>query len=329
MRIFLPTVGVPPEISAVREFEWLARVSKSHRHELATDAAGADVILFTECHQLDDPITLNRIRASEEFRRYRDRCFVFDQRPRAYCSLPGLYTSAPWSTLRRSYQIPWSYHKIKDDLAAPDRPVDLLFSFVGTARSHTSREQLLQLDHPRGLVKRVDGHVPWRPDAPGFHDRRVFFAETLRRSSFVLCPRGRATSSIRFYETMVAGRVPVVFSDEWVPPQGIDVTEFAIVWPERNIDGLIDYLELHEQDAAEMGRRARRVFEEKFAPEMMFDRIGDALEQLAATMPWRSFPRYGFPPDRRVVRHAAGLARRKIDRLRQHARDRSSNISAS
>lgn len=316
MRIFLPTVGVRPEISAVREFRWLAEVSATKRHELADDAATADVILFTECHQLDDPITLRRVHATEEFQRYRDRCFVFDQRPRAYCSMPGLYTSVPWRALRSEYQVPWSYHKINDDLPAPDRPVDLLFSFVGTARSHPCREQLLSLQHPRGFVERVDGHVPWRPDAPGFHDRRMHFAEILRRSSFVLCPRGRATSSIRFYETMVAGRVPVVFADDWIPPEGVDLSEFAIVWTEDNVDSLIEYLEQREPEAATMGRRARQLFEQRFAPEVMFDRIGDALERLAATRPWQSFPKYGFPPDRRVFRHAAGLTRRKLDRLR-------------
>ncbi|WP_169053829.1 exostosin family protein [Agromyces sp. H66] len=280
-----------------------------------SDAASADAILFTECHQLDDPITMTRIRGSAEFSAYRDRCYVFDQRPRAYCSLPGLYTSAPRSSFRPEYQVPWSYHKLNDDLAATGIPADLLVSFVGTARSHPCREQLLQLRHPRALIERVDGHVPWRPDAPGFHERRVSFAESLLRSSFVLCPRGRATSSIRFYETMVAGRVPVVFSDEWVAPQGVDLSEFAIVWPERNVDGLLDYLERHEERAAEMGRRARQLFEERFAPEVMFDRIGDALELLVATRPWQSFPKFGFMPDRRVFRHAAGIARKKAQRL--------------
>lgn len=316
MRIHLPSVGVPAGISAINDFRHLAEVSATARHDLVEDADSADVLLFTECHQLNDPIFLGRVRSSEAYRAHREKSFVFDQRPRSYCSLPGLYTSVPWHALRRAYQVPWSYHTVEDTPYDPDRETDLLFSFVGTGRSHRCREQLFGLKHPRALIERVDGHVNWHPDSPGYTERRDFFADSLRRSAFVLCPRGRATSSFRFYEVMAAGRVPVVLADAWIPPVGIDVTEFAIIWPEADVEGLPRYLESQEHRAAEMGRRAREVFETRFAPEVMWDRIGDALEQLAATLPWRTFPAHGFPPDRRVVRHIAGRARKQLQRLR-------------
>lgn len=316
MRIHLPSVGVRPEISAIREFRQLAELS-SGRHELVEDARSADILLFTECHQLNDPIFLGRVWDSEDFKAHREKSFVFDCRPRAYCSLPGLFTSVPWQSLHRPYQVPWSYHLVKDGPYDPEREPDLLFSFVGTGRSHRSREQLFQLDHPRALIKRVDGHVAWQSGGQEHADRQEFFAESIRRSSFVLCPRGRATSSFRFYETMVAGRVPVVMADAWIPPAGIDVSEFAIIWPEANVEGLAAYLESQEHRAAEMGRRAREVFEERFAPEVMWDNMGDALEQLSATLPWRTFPRFGFMPDRRVARHLAGRTRKQLQKLRR------------
>ncbi|WP_173921751.1 exostosin family protein [Agromyces sp. Marseille-P2726] len=315
MRIHLPSIGVRTEISAVRDFERLAQLSGSARHDLVADPAEADVILFTELHQLNDPISLSRVWQSPEFKTHAHKCYVFDQRPRSYCSMPGLYTSVPWRSLRRQYQVPWSYHMITDVPHAPDREPDLLFSFVGTARSHKCREQLFGLSHPRGLVRRVDGHVNWRPNDPGFAERRDSFADSVTRASFVLCPRGRATSSFRFYETIAAGRVPVVLADDWVPPAGVNLQEFAIVWPERNVSGLVDFLEGLEPDASAMGRRAREVFEERFAPEVMFDNIVDALNTLAATLPWETFPRFGYPPDRRVVRHLVGRSRKLLGQL--------------
>lgn len=315
MKIYLPTVGVPPEISAVRDFERLAQMDRFAQHSLVTDPRSADVFLFTECHQLDDPITLTRIRRSVEFRTQPEKCFVFDQRPRSYCSLPGLYTSVPWRSLHRPYQVPWSYHTIESAPTDHERTPDLLFSFVGTARSHSSRELILELTHPRAIVKQVDGHVNWHPSAPGYDERRREFAEVLERSSFVLCPRGRATSSFRFYEAMAAGRVPVVLADDWIPPWGVNIAEFAVLWPENSVEGLVEYLERHEGRAQEMGRRAREVFEERFAPDVMFHNIGEALEELAATRPWNTFPRFGYPPDRRVVRHLAGSARKRVKRL--------------
>lgn len=315
MRIHLPSVGVRPEISAIREFRMLAELG-SGRHELVEDADSADILLFTECHQLNDPIFLGRVWESEAFKAHREKSFVFDCRPRAYCSLPGLFTSVPWRAQHRTYQVPWSYHLIKDVPYDPGSSPDLLFSFIGTGRSHQCREQLFHLEHPRALIRRVDGHVNWHPDAPGFEERRDSYAESLRRSAFVLCPRGRATSSFRFYEVMAAGRVPVVIADAWVPPAGIDVSEFAILWPEANVEGLPAYLASQEHRAAEMGRRAREVFTQRFAPDVMWDRMGDALSDLAATLPWRTFPRYGFAPDRRVVRHIAGRTRKQLQRLR-------------
>jgi hypothetical protein len=310
MRIYLPTVGLPPHTSAVREFEQLARMSSTRRHELVSDPDSADVLMYTECHQLGDPISLNRIRRTEEFRTYRDKIVVFDQRPRAYCSMPGLYTSVPWRSLHPQYQIPWSYHQITDQPYSADDEPDLLFSFVGTIMSHPCRPPLLGLAHPRGLVRQVEGHVPWHTDDEGFEDRKTYFAETLRRSAFVLCPRGRATSSFRFYETLAAGRVPVVMADDWIPPWGIDFSEFAIRWPERSVAGLVEFLERHEDRGREMGLRAREVYETRFAPEVMWDNIGDALAPLAASHPWSHFPTYGYPPDRRIVRHVAGRGRK-------------------
>lgn len=317
MRIHLPSVGVPAERSAINGFRMLAEASRTARHQLVDSPDEADALLFTDCHLLGDPIFLGRVRATDEFKNHREKCFVFDERPRSYCSLPGLYTSVPWKSLHRSYQVPWSYHMLKDTGYDPGRQPDLLFSFVGTGRSHRCRDQLFDLAQPRALVKRVDGHLNWDPKAPGFDERRDDFAESLTRSAFVLCPRGRATSSIRFYETMAAGRVPVVLADDWIPPTGINLSEFAIVWPEANVDGLVAYLESQEHRAAEMGRRAREVYEQRFAVDVMWDNIGDALEALAATLPWRTFPRFGFPPDRRVVRHLAGSARKTVQRLRR------------
>lgn len=320
MRIHLPTVGVRAEISAVREFERLAQESTTRRHELVNDPEAADVLLYTECHQFGDPISLSRITRTAQFREYRHKAYVFDQRPRAYCSMPGLYTSVPWRSLRPQYQIPWSYHQVLDQPYDPDQVPDLLFSFVGTTRSHACRPQLRGLSHPRGLVREVDNHVPWHTGDAGYDERREDFARILGRSSFVLCPRGRATSSFRFYETLAAGRVPVVLADDWIPPRGIDLSSFAIRWPERSVNGLVEFLERNEHRARDMGRRARAAYEARFATGAMFDNIGDALAELSAARPWDHFPRYGYPPDRRVVRHVANRGRRFVEGARARMR---------
>ena len=57
-------------------------------------------------------------------------------------------------------------------------------------------------------------------DDPAKKEGQKFYLSTLLDSRFVLCPRGYGTSSYRLFETMRLGRVPVIISDEWVPPLG-------------------------------------------------------------------------------------------------------------
>jgi hypothetical protein len=116
-----------------------------------------------------------------------------------------------------------------------------------------------------------------------FTQRRQHFAETLFRSKFVLCPRGHGTSSIRLFETLAAGRVPVVISDGWTPPSGPSWESIVVRWSEAApIDRLLAHLEELEPRAEEMGSRAHTAFADWFAPAVLFDRIVTQIERLAA-----------------------------------------------
>jgi len=63
---------------------------------------------------------------------------------------------------------------------------------------------------------------------------------------FCLVPRGRAAWSVRFFEALWAGCVPVLLSDHYEPPFDalFDITEFVIKWPVARIDSsLAEFLE--------------------------------------------------------------------------------------
>eukprot|EP00397_Hematodinium_sp_SG-2012_P023756 GEMP01024702.1.p1 GENE.GEMP01024702.1~~GEMP01024702.1.p1 ORF type:complete len:430 (+),score=108.64 GEMP01024702.1:443-1732(+) len=72
---------------------------------------------------------------------------------------------------------------------------------------------------------------------------RYFYA--MARSVFCLAPKGQGWWTARLFETFYAGCIPVIMSDQYVPPfkEWIPWDEIAIWWPmERPLDDLYDYL---------------------------------------------------------------------------------------
>jgi hypothetical protein len=156
---------------------------------------------------------------------------------------------------------------------------DYLFSFVGSTRTHPVRSRLMSLRHPRAYLEDTSATVaPEQQKQPFFMldyspDDRRHYGEIITRSKFVLCPRGYACSTWRLFETMKAGRVPVIISDQWVPPEGPAWEDFSIRVSQKHVARLPEILECYEPNAAAMGSLARKVWEEWFSQETAFHRI--------------------------------------------------------
>jgi hypothetical protein len=255
------------------EFERLATLDRFGRHELTTDPVQADVILFTQCHMID--WRLRAIREHPLAREHWNKVMVYDERDVTWRSFPGVYVSTPAHAFDQTSQRAWGY------LTTPAVPAldsssdpDLLFSFVGS-NSAPCRRPLLDLRHPDGLVEEVHGFMFWDASGPGFEGKRARYQETLARSRFVLCPRGRGTSSIRLYETLAAGRVPVIISNDWVAPEGPDWAACSLRWPEGRTKGLTEMLAERDRDWPSMSAAASREHDAFFAADATFHRVID------------------------------------------------------
>ncbi len=110
----------------------------------------------------------------------------------------------------------------------------------------------------------------------------------------MLCPRGAGTSSIRLYETIAAGRVPVIIADQWVAPSGPHWEEFSIRWPEHRVRDLPAFLAAIEPDAASMGRLAREAFDRWFAPDVALSLLLDQLDERRRAPDYAEFPAAGI-----------------------------------
>lgn len=299
MKIYLPHVPeVPDQFNYVDAFRRLIEIQRDPRRFTAVDdPSEADLILFTECHEIRSDWRLRAITHSEVARSYPDRIAVYDSRDRPWCSLPGIYVNMPRNAFNSRWQVAGSYWHSDDPAWRVDVEVSqerkYLFSFVGSP-THRCRKAIFALARERSFVERVDGFTFRDSSSYRFDERRKRFAEVLLESSFVLCPRGAGTSSFRLYEVLAAGRVPVIIADDWVPPQGPDWNSFAIRWPESQIEELPGELQRREGQATDMGLRARRAFETWFASDTAFTNEVDALVALLAHSPRREFPAGGI-----------------------------------
>jgi hypothetical protein len=251
-------------------------------HDLVATPDAADAILILA--RGDEYST--ELRRHPLVREQYRRVFVYDVKDRPIPFLPGLYCSLPRRRFNPDRHAAVGYiAPINPEVAAvaagPPREPDLFFSFVG-ADNAPVRRRLFRAT--RGWTPRpdvlVEASYGWASRGKCETERR--FAENLARSRFVLCPRGVGTSTYRLFEAMEVGRVPVILSDAWVPPDGPDWERFAIRLPERAVGELPAILGRYTDRAAEMGRAARAAWEEWFAPDVQFHRLAEAVGRLMA-----------------------------------------------
>jgi hypothetical protein len=293
-RIHLLTVHPETDVRARGGYVSLlenARLDRFKVHTLVDDPATADLILFAE---IDAGRLCEDVLHHPYIRRYRAKCFMFSTDWRVVPFLPGVYTG-----IEKRYDLPRRVRAgfypgclinplVKFEPA--DTGSDLLYSFMGDVTTHPVRAELARLPHPPGAWIDTSGEsqkVMWQGTAERRQEFWTRYADLLRRGKFALCPRGLAPSSIRLFEAMCMGRVPVILSDEWLRPIGPNWESFAIFIPERAAAAVPQILREREQDAAAMGLAARREWEQHFAPDLVFHRVIElCLEiQRARTLP--------------------------------------------
>ena len=247
-------------------------------HSLTSDPDAADLILFAELKGAG--AYFEAVRGHHLFKQYREKCFLFSPNACVIPFLPGVYASIEkrWcsSRTRSGFYLGVSENKfLTPTPARADLPY--LFSFVGSVANAPVRRQLAELQHPRWLFQ--DTSLDYqrvlhrRMSAPQLDNFWRRYADSIDASKFVLCPRGLAVSSVRLFDTMRMGRVPVILSDDWVEPRGPTWKEFSIRVPERNAHCIPDLLEKCEDRAVTMGRLAREQWQEWFSEEVCFHRV--------------------------------------------------------
>lgn len=292
---------------AYQLFSESARADRYGIHTMTSDPEEADVIIFVELG--GHGAFAERVRSHPYVKRFRDKCFLFDPCDDALPFLPGLYASLRMKHYDRSRTRTGYYLRIDENpyvgFRPPKKKYDYHASFVGSIQNHPIRKELAKLPHDRFLIEDTSSFALRLLMGDENKERHQFwshYADSLAAAPFALCPRGRGPGSVRLFEAMQMGRVPVIISDEWVYPDRVEWRAFSITVPERNISHIPGILDQYHQHADAMGLRARQEWEIYYDKSARFHWIvEDCLillrerrvpEFIAGTMVWRFLLNY-------------------------------------
>jgi len=135
-------------------------------------------------------------------------------------------------------------------------------------------------------------------------ERRQSYLDVSCESICVLCPRGAGSSSLRFYETLALGRIPVIQEPMLFPfSDRIDYTRFVISIPENrtNEAGTIVYnwlAALRDDELLQRCREARLTWKQHLAPDVLAQgAVRHLCKQMLTRKPFSAEHQQHSPPE--------------------------------
>lgn len=138
-----------------------------------------------------------------------------------------------------------------------------LASFVGCHRRDYRSKIRLQLNNYFHKYKHPDIYFQLNDD--WFYEKNIYhnqaissqqieqtqqYNEIISDSTFSLCPEGTGPNTIRLWESMALGSIPVIYSDDWSPPQISEMNwkDFSVFIPVKYYESTLDILTSIDQD---------------------------------------------------------------------------------
>jgi hypothetical protein len=111
-------------------------------------------------------------------------------------------------------------------------------------------------------------------------DFRKSFVENIFDSDYTLCVRGIGNNSVRLYETLCCGRIPIFVNTDSVLPFDhlINWREVCVWVDEKDIDNIGDVVanyhkRISEQEFVDLQLRLRKIWKQFFSPEGFFNNM--------------------------------------------------------
>jgi MoCo/4Fe-4S cofactor protein with predicted Tat translocation signal len=156
------------------------------------------------------------------------------------------------------YPVHWQ--AVADGQSAESRPIH--YSFIGACSTplYISNSRDFILSALKGLPgSLIEGYSGWyyedhvyrvqiraelTADDPAVcgaerQQRQERYVQVLQQSVFALCPSGTGPNSIRLWEAIGCGAIPVVLSDRWRPPGSRQLWEQAVLFVPDTAEGVL------------------------------------------------------------------------------------------
>ena len=124
---------------------------------------------------------------------------------------------------------------------------DILFSFIGAPTSKVRQDIVSKLGSGEFMrIRKGQWHFG-NPEAQQVKELEEY-GDVMSRSRFALCPKGTGPSSLRIWEAIASGAIPIIIADDLRLPLGIDWTSCSIRIAEKNVDSIPDLLSGMSED---------------------------------------------------------------------------------
>ncbi len=267
-------------------FAQFAELDKLKHHRICADPKAADIIVFVGSSSQN----YKDITDSEIYKAHKKKCVAFVSSDKIIPLLPGLYVSLErnWVFDRCKSFASGYYLRVAEnssmDIKESIDDAKFLYSFTGSSQTNPMRKKICSLEDERAYIRDTSKDDRRQDDGVDGEnsERGMLYRDVMANSKFILCPKGGSPSSWRLFETMRAGRVPVIVSDDWSRPIGPEWDSFALFVAEKDIDSIPQLLLGKEPIAKQFGDRARQEWEKWYAPDVIFNTTIDQMVDLLA-----------------------------------------------